>query len=310
MNPDDTLPTTVCTLVEGHHHFGLGALANSLYRQGYRGVLWAGYRGAMPPWAKSGTDGEFRVAKDFSIRFIPLDTDLHFANIKPVFMLDVLRRHSPEASALVYFDPDIVLKCDWSFFPRWITCGIAACEDVNSPMPSSHPIRHHWRQCAAKRGVSLGRQIDTYVNSGFVGVARTGLAFLEAWVEMLAVVGEEIGDLNRFHLPPRPYPFSNCDQDALNMVLMSDRFAFSLLGREGMDFQPGGWTMSHAVGIRKPWMKCLTMEALLGRPPSAADKGYWQNTGGPIQLYPPLSHLLHRWDLLLASGISRFNRKT
>ena len=307
MNPQ---PTTVCTLFEGHHHFGLGALANSLFTQGYRGVLWAGFRGPLPPWAQpslsSGTTTEFQVAEGFSIRFLPLDTDLHFANYKPVFMLDVLRQHCPEAGSLVYFDPDIVLKCAWSFFPQWLASGIALCEDVNSPMPATHPIRHHWRQCAAKKGVSLSHDLHSYVNSGFVGLARADIAFLETWAGMLDLVGGEIGDLHRFHLPPRPYPFSNCDQDALNMALMSGRFAISLLGREGMDFQPGGWTMSHAIGIQKPWMKCLALDALRGHPPSAADKSFWRNTGTPIRLYAPLSHLIHRLDLLLASGISRF----
>ncbi len=41
----------ICTLFEGRYHFGAAALVNSLYRAGYRGELYAGYKGELPFWA-------------------------------------------------------------------------------------------------------------------------------------------------------------------------------------------------------------------------------------------------------------------
>ena len=42
--------TGICTLFEGDYHLGLAAFLNSLMRAGYAGTVWAGYRGALPPW--------------------------------------------------------------------------------------------------------------------------------------------------------------------------------------------------------------------------------------------------------------------
>jgi hypothetical protein len=74
----------------GNYHIGLGALLNSLFRNGFRGTLFAGYRGALPPWANSAStkDGiaDFAAADGCHIRFVSLDTPLHLASYKPIFM--------------------------------------------------------------------------------------------------------------------------------------------------------------------------------------------------------------------------------
>ena len=85
-----------CTLFESTYHIGLGALVNSLFRNGFRETFFAGYRGALPPWAtpvatKDGVS-DFDVAEGCRIRFVALDTSLHLASYKPIFMRQVFEQ--------------------------------------------------------------------------------------------------------------------------------------------------------------------------------------------------------------------------
>jgi hypothetical protein len=170
------MTSTVCTLFEGNYHYGLGALVNSLCAFGYKGIVWAGYRGALPPWAspiRTTSDyAEFQVSADCLIRFLPLKTERHLTNFKPIFLRDLWRDHCPDAERLFYFDPDIVIKCPWHFFEEWTSCGIALSEDVNSPMSRFHFIRENWRRLCQSNGLSLPLPLDIYANAGFLGLQR------------------------------------------------------------------------------------------------------------------------------------------
>ena len=308
-----TSGAAICTLFEGGYHYGVGALVNSLYAHGFRGVVWAGYRGALPPWATPMADGpaysEYRVAEGCLIRFVKLQTDRHLTNYKPVFLLDLWKNHCPEADALFYFDPDIVVKCAWSFFEEWAGYGVALCEDVNSPMPSSHPIRHAWRRFCSGRGVPLLREMDAYVSGGFVGLIRRYAAILDTWKTLIEGLEEETGNLKQLGFRDRPYAFYNGDQDVLNMTIMSSSEPLSLIGKEGMDFSVGGYTMSHAAGGAKPWKKQMLASALRGIAPSLQDKAYWRNVSYPICLYSAPAMLLHRCDMMAGSAMGLVVRR-
>jgi hypothetical protein len=69
--------TIICTLFDGDYHYGLGALVNSLYAHGYRGAIWAGHRGELPPWARPARteDGNavFEPETGCKICFVPLE---------------------------------------------------------------------------------------------------------------------------------------------------------------------------------------------------------------------------------------------
>jgi hypothetical protein len=85
------------------------------------------------------------------------------------------------------------------------------------------------------------------------------------------------------HLPS--YPFNKTDQDALNIAVMTAPEPVSIMGSEGMDFRPGGWTMSHALGMEKPWRQKFIRAAFGGRPPSFADREFWQYAGGAVPVH-------------------------
>jgi hypothetical protein len=98
----------------------------------------------------------------------------------PVFQQS-LRRRSAIANLSVcirsvpkgifYFDPDIVAAAP-SFFEEWITCGIALCEDVNSPLSINHPRRVAWRRYFGSIGIQLKFKGAIYAKAGFMGVSE------------------------------------------------------------------------------------------------------------------------------------------
>ena len=181
------MTTAVCSLFEHSYHIGFAVLTNSLYRAGFRGVVYAGYRGALPHWARAATasaapDGTLRltVAPDLHLRFMEVSTDRHLTNFKARFMQRVWA-HAPEVDALFYFDPDIVVRGRWPFFERWVAGGVALCEDVNDKMPPSHPLRNEWRQLFAPLGITCRRELDAYFNAGFIGIRRQDASFIDLW---------------------------------------------------------------------------------------------------------------------------------
>lgn len=316
------MSSAICTLIEGDFHLGLGALVNSLARHGFTGVVWVGTRGGLPPWARHARAlplwHELRVAPDVVLRFVTLATRTHFTNYKPEFMRRVWDEFHPEAERLFYFDPDIVVRARWSFFEEWADYGVALVEDVNSPLPESHPRRAAWRRVLARRGELIRRETAGYFNGGFVGISRAHRDFVGSWVAALALVGAEIGGLDRSMFsfagaqPDRQsaaYPFSKTDQDALNIAVMTSGLPISAMGGEGMDFRPGGWTMAHALGPEKPWRKRFLRAALAGRPPTAADRAFWSCVVQPLAVFSLPAAVWRRLTLDCASVIGRFYRR-
>ncbi|WP_028990316.1 hypothetical protein RG903_02595 [Thermithiobacillus tepidarius DSM 3134] len=301
--------STVCTLFEGDYHFGVGALVNSLYYHGFRGVFWAGYRGALPVWAhplrEAGGYQEFAVAKDCVIRFIPLDTYKHLNNYKPDFMLRLWESHCPEAETLFYIDPDITIKCRWSFFEEWASRGLALCEDMYNLMPADHPFRLAWREFAENSGFACSRELQRYFNAGFVGLRQGDRDVLRLWQTLMTAAEQQgLFDCRRMWMDQHAFPHLRNDQDVLNLALMVGATPLSTIGADGMDFIPGIF-MSHAAAVTKPWRKPMLPKALNGVPPTRADKGFWQHVEAPIRLYSKPHLLWRRIDLLMGSAVGR-----
>lgn len=307
------MSAVVVTLFEGDYHLGAAALINSLCAAGFAGTVVCGHRGAAPPWA-----GAAQRLPGIKVRFVAPETTAHLTNHKAEFLLRVWDRLEPEAEQLFYFDPDIIVRAPWKFFREWANYGVALVEDVNSPVPESHPRRAAWRTCLADRRQTVRRETPLYVNGGFIGLARADEGFLHEWQEAMTLVGLQIGGLghsmfsfheNRPDLASPAYPFNKTDQDALNIAVMTASQPVSIMGAEGMDFRPGGWTMSHALGAEKPWRKHPVRAALAGRPPTRADREYWQHTSAPLPVFPVSVTARRRRELALAGLIGRFYRR-
>ena len=304
------MSSVVCTLFEGHYHHGLAALTNSLHHHGFRGEIWAGYRGQLPPWAgnvveRGGTEC-FEAADGLTLRFLKVETKRHLTNFKAEFLSSLRQNHLPDADTIFYCDPDIVLKTGWQFFEQWAEGGVALCEDVNSPMHSTHPMRMMWHRFYQPHGFTIARELDTYLNAGFVGVSRANWGFVETWQRVLDLLDAETNGLSELGVKDRAYPFHKPDQDALNITAMYAREPVSIVGRDGMDFIHGGFLMSHALGHPKPWRKSFIRETLRGYPPGLADHCFWQHTSHPIDIFTAGERRWKKFDLSIACGLARF----
>lgn len=315
---------SICTLFEGNYHYGLGPLVNSLYANGYRGIIWAGYRGALPPWAQPRSAGpgfeEYQAAPGCVIRFVPLETPAHLTNYKPDFMLSLFDGLAGDADALFYFDPDIVVCEAWRYFEEWISCGVAVCEDVNSPYPLQHPRRIGWRRFFGERGIKLKPGEPYYANGGFIGVRREDRAFLEMWQRLQSHLWEALGGAQFAGIPGKESiegrsgffdGFRQPDQDALNATIeaIGDAVVVSFDNQQSMGFVPGRAMLPHALGPGKPWQRRDILEAFNGRPPRRVDKEYWRYADGPIHVFTQRRLSFRRRALKIAAAIGRFIRR-
>lgn len=305
------MKSAVFTLFEGDYHYGVAALANSLYKNGFNGTIWVGYRGELPIWATPTVDAfeyqEYKLSDNCVIRFLPVKTDLHLTNYKPFFISDVLSGHEGEYHSIFYIDPDIVIKCHWSFFLNWVENGIAVCEQVIwGNMKSSHPIRLQWKKFAQKKGYAGFRDLNSYFNAGYIGLKSSDSDFLEIWKDVLLFMKDDGINLSRLQTEHPTQLFFAQDQDALNLSLMITTKELSVVGPDGMDFMPGGFLMSHAAGQTKSWRKNFLLETLLrGFSPSLADSNYLKNVEFPIKLYSKQQLSIKKINIYLARLISR-----
>lgn len=301
--------SAVCTLVEGDFHYGVGALVNSLYSSGYRGDIWVGYRGPIPPWAQPllQTDGHttFEVAADCRIRFIPVETALHLTNHKPAFMRRVLDSLAPACEQLFYFDPDIVVRFPWKFFRDWAGEHVALSEDVNSPVNDNHPKRNGWRRFFAAEGINFRNALQIYVNGGFVALPRRLSRFLDEWDHVMEIMRVKGVDLAGMHFTD-DYVVWIVDQDALNVAAMSTDCPLSLCGKEGMGFILGSNPMLHQVGRKKPWHQQFLPSLFAGFAPNQTQRAFWDYVENPIRLYPEAVVRRRHRENLIAALVARF----
>jgi hypothetical protein len=327
------MKSAVCTLFEGHYHYGVGALANSLYARGFRGTIYAGYRGELPPWVRENGKAEsrkqtterltsdpnpnpnpmvsdettgFSPADGLTLRFVPLATDWHLTNYKPRFLLELFA-NDMSLDRIFYFDPDIVVKCPWTFFEDWVQPGVALVEEIaTNGMPYNHPLRRKWLDVAAELGIPAKPAFSQYFNGGFIGVRRFLTPSLEDWNRIMNHLWNLGIDLKLFMPNSRVHPFCSADQDTMNIFAMAVEPYLSTIGPEGMDFIPGGFTMSHAVGGPKPWRKNYLTSAFKGNKPTLADKSFWNNVNEPISLFSVRLMRSRRVMMDAASLIGRF----
>ena len=307
--------SVVCTLFENHYHLGLGAFVNSLHGVGFRGTVYAGYKGALPPWVENaaqhqGKDLNYQVCEGMHIYFAFQDTTEMLANIKPQLIQQVWDKYEGEVNNVFYFDCDIIVKSRWSQFEEWAKFGVAMVEDVNSPIAKTHPLRMQWKHYYAKFGIDYIPKDRIYVNGGFVGLNEEYKEFAQLWKELQDHMVKFTGKQNTIGIADRWNMFHYMDQDALNVAKdMTDKI--SVMGKDAMEFGKAGYVMSHAIGRIKPWQKWYLKNVLFpGSRPTQTDKIYWKYVTHPIRLYPERVVRRKRAAVKLATLLGRILTRT
>jgi hypothetical protein len=316
----------VCTLFEHHYHLGAAALVNSLCRAGFRGKIYAGFRGPLPPWTEgrvtSTSPGcwQMPVTPGVELIFLALETSSHFTNYKPDFLLQVEALAGAETEAGIYLDPDIILNGPWAYIEEWISCGVALCDDVNAPLSENHPRRIGWRRFFQPLGYDLRFRSREFANGGFIGLRWEHRKILLVWQSMIARVAASLGGTDIVGIGggrtlAGSYGFADCfrqpDQDALNAALEAcPEIPASFLGRQTMGFEAGFALLPHALGKGKPWRRRYLREALGGRAPAKIDRAFWDHVSGPLHPCPPPLVTRRRWQLSIAAALGRFIRRT
>lgn len=295
-------------------------MVNSLYKNNFRGSVYAGYKGNLPEWCSARKpDPEIswenastlHITENCKVHFLPVKTEMHFVFYKPSFMMELFKIIKDDVEGIAYFDPDIVIKCRWQAFEVWMGHGVALVHE-STDMPATHPLRWEWKKVISKINRQSTRTLNSYINSGFCGVVKQNIEFLSVWAEVIDAA------VKYFRLTParwgqtndRTYLFYNTDQDALNIAAMCCNSPISEMGPEGMDIVLEGYVMSHALGRPKPWNKNFIQHALRGIAPSTPDKNYWANTKSPIQLYSKWRFTIKRVSISAAIFICRFYKKS
>ena len=315
---------SVCTLVEKDYFQGLAVLANSLNFHGYKGNLWAGYRGDLPSWATAINSSLIpdatatAQAGEVTIIFVKIETTAHFTNFKPQFMLQVLDHLDTACNGLLYLDPDITLAVRWSYIQEWMQAGVALCEDVNSPHYEQSPRRTAWRQFFNNHKMPLTYRSPAYINAGCCGVRREHRSFLQLWERIQELIAAQEGGLHRSifdaHLTIQDslYHFNSINQDGLNCALEATDLPCSILNKAAMalNLTDGSPIFPHSLGKLKPWRKNYSRELILnGIPPTYADKMFWLHARGPLLVFSK-GHLLgKRLALRINTVLSRIYRR-
>lgn len=316
--------TAVCTLYEGNYHLGVGALINSLVSNQFKGDIFVGYRGELPPWFRlyqyihhdNWDEVVVMQLSDYTkVYFVKPSTTAHFTNYKPQFLMDLSKDLCARYDAIAYFDPDIVVCRSWGYFEEWMQHGVALVhESVTNDMPPTHPLRKKWIKIAEEEGNEVHHQIHSYINGGFLALLLSHLSFLEIWQKFIDIGIEKYHFNSKDFMSKashyaRPYPFRALDQDSLNIAAMVYQHEISEAGPEAMGFAHGVVAMAHAVGTRKPWKKRYLINSLLGNSPSYADKAFWKFVNGEIVLFSKKELIRKKYSILISSFIGRFYKR-
>lgn len=323
--PAQAIGEHLAVLTDGGQDPGLAALINSLFRNGFEGTLWVGWRdgGACLFDRVPAT-----VHRRMQIRLLELETERPLSSFKPEFLERVWELAGTSASSVSYLDCDIVLGCRWELIRAWLEGGLAIAEDLpQRTVGAAHPLRRAWRAFMEADGLPPVRELTGYFNSGFVGIPAEARPILPVWRRLVELIERTPG---LAPAGPRHYlrgvrlsgvapdvaestlammrAFLLEDQDALNMALMATSVPLAPMGPDAMGFTEAMHPIVvHALGQEKPWnARYLRRLIRHGAGPSLADDMWWLYSDRPIVADPSLTRGAQRASYVIAKVLRRY----
>ncbi len=296
----------VCLFDNGYDN-GFGALANSLVKAGFQGIIHAGYRGKLPKWfgrLKKLDKNLYQLTPEITIQLTIVSANMHLGYYKPYFIRETFERY-PLSKKVYYFDTDITVIASWKIFSHWLETGVCVCLDNNFHyVHPNHPWRKDWRKLIPVDEACINHT-NQYFNSGFLGIERGSLILIERWISYTEKYIDMGGNVAKFEKDVA-LSFKG-DQDLLNAAItVSADVEFSVMGKEAMGFTLPASLMFHAVGDKKPWDKNFMRQLLRdGCRPSIAAKLFFQFSRDPINLFSKPVHRKKMIDLKFASALGR-----
>jgi hypothetical protein len=300
---------SICvTLYEGDHMWGVGALANSLYRAGFRGTLVVGYRGELPAWVPlvRANAPEWQVAPGLRLVFSKLPKGAGIHQLKPYAMIRVFDEIAPAADRIFFFDADVIVLAKWSYFEALAEEGVALVLDHwFSRVAMAHPWRRTWAKLCTDAGFTVRPHEDYYI-SAFLGVSRRNRGVVDAWWRLTLLLHQQRPEIATCFKPGDRMtdPFHGTDQDLLAAAVMATEMPMCPLGPEAFGFTGSPHTMLHPMG-EKPWRRSALAQLLgRGRRPDLYALNYWRYLDAPIAVRRRATRCLQRLDVGAASVLA------
>ncbi len=299
----------VVCLYDRSFHLGVAALANSLVKSGFKGLINIGHRdNILPEWVaqlKAIADNYYVLSPDVNLHFTRVETDMHLGYYKPYFLKETIADNT-STNKFYYFDVDILIKAPWEVYTKWLETGVCLCLDnAFHYVHHNHPWRKDWRKISEEKEIYFNNT-PHYYNSGFVGIDRNSVILIDRWIfitEKYRKMGGNIGEFVK-----EAYGSFKGDQDLLNAAItVSSDVEISTMGKEAMGFTLPATMMWHAVGELKPWNKIFTFQMIrLGQGPTMAEKMFFSFCKYPLIIFTPLTCKIKKLDLRFAAFLGRF----
>lgn len=306
------MTSAACTICNGPYWWGAGALANSLYKTGYKGEFWVGYTGELPDWLKASNlkENRYHFAPDFIIVLHKLSAEVHLAHQKPDLMLTILDAR-PDLGGVMFFDADMVTLASFSFFESWIDGSVGVVLDHGgSPyLHQSHPWRKEWSRLIEELGWVV-RPSSQYFQSAFCGVPRKYKVFLERWRGIISAIHKIYPDCHEGVLfKTRSHPYHIVDQDAMSIAVMATDVPLTVMGVEALGNGQMSYLAQHPRTHLKPWTFGFIRRAFAGwGPVDPYELLFLQHCRGLIDMMSAKQQRRRIFELRIGRVIHRFYR--